>query len=423
MSDKGNLVELNEISAKLTKEILESILAAECNETNVKLTDWDFGDANVKGDSYLTVVNKVKLHGLAKGKPVQVDIVIKSLPQNLGRRKTYRSIIFFRNEVAFYTKIVPKFEQFLKSKNQAHILRVPRVLKSLVDGENDYLILENVCNLGYGPITRQNCLNMEQCTVILETFASFHAISFAYKDQNKEEFKEIVSHLEETYFSPKYWDWYIKFHERLVGIATDALATEYPDSEALKRFTSYKIGSLIEMCYKLCDCSDAPTSVVNQGDSWAPNVLVRDVKGNKKEALLLDFQLARCVSPITDLSFFIYSCTDKALRERFNEMLKIYYNKLSNTITSLGSDPEKLYSWETFMKEVKEQFFYGIVFAIEALPFTMLDNSQAFDLDTLIKGDEKVNINNVWTLGKLESQWKRLRLADVIVHAVENGFL
>lgn len=106
MSEEGNLVELNEISAKLTKETLESILAAECNETDVKLTNWDFGDASAKGDSYLTVVNKVKLSGLANGKPVQVDIVIKSLPQNLGRRKTYRSTIFFRNEVAFYTKVI-----------------------------------------------------------------------------------------------------------------------------------------------------------------------------------------------------------------------------------------------------------------------------------------------------------------------------
>lgn len=419
----SNKVNLHDISAKLTKETLESILAAECNETDVKLTDWDFGDASAKGDSYLTVVNKVKLNGLANGKPVQIDIVIKSLPQNLGRRKTYRSIIFFRNEVAFYTKIIPKFEQFLKSKNQAHILCVPRHLKSLVDGENDYLILENVCNLGYGPITRQNCVDMEQCTVILEAFATFHAISFAYKDQNKEEFDEMVTHLEETYFSPKYWDWYERFHKRLVGIATHALATEYPNSEALKRFTSYKLGSLVKMCYKVCDSPNTPTSVVNQGDSWAPNVLVRDVEGDKKEALLLDFQLARCVSPILDLAFFIYSCTDKALRERFNEMLKIYHNKLTSVINSLGSNAEKLYSWETFMKEVKENFFYGIVFVLEAMPFTMLDNSQAFDLDTIIKGDEEVNIDDVWTIGNLETQWKRLRLADVIVHAVENGFL
>lgn len=73
--------------------------------------------------------------------------------------------------------------------------------------------------------------------------------------------------------------------------------------------------------------------------------------------------------------------------------------------------------------QVKENFFYGIVFVLEAMPFTMLDNSQAFDLDTIIKGDEEVNIDDVWTIGNLETQWKRLRLADVIVHAVENGFL
>lgn len=114
------------------------------------------------------------------------------------------------------------------------------------------------------------------------------------------------------------------------------------------------------MCYKICDSPNTPTSVVNQGDSWAPNVLVRDVEGDKKEALLLDFQLARCVSPILDLAFFIYSCTDKALRERFNEMLKIYHNKLTSVINSLGSNAEKLYSWETFMKEVSYYRLYNI---------------------------------------------------------------
>ncbi|KAI4504355.1 hypothetical protein M0802_000826 [Mischocyttarus mexicanus] len=423
MSEKKNQVDLSTISVKLTKEILESILIEKYNVKDVKITDWDFGDASAKGDNYLSVVNKVKVNGIANGKPVQADIVIKSLPQNLARRQTFRSTDFFENEVAFYTKIIPRFEKFLKSKNQAHILSVPRHLKSLVDGENDYLILENVCNLGYGPITRQDCVNMEQCTVILEAFATFHAISFAHKDQNKEEFNECVSHLRETYFNPKYWDWYDDFHKRLVEIATHALVTEYPNSKALKRFTSYKFGSFFDMSCKICNRVDAPTSVVNQGDSWVPNILVRNIDGDKKQALLLDFQLARCASPILDLAFFIYSCTNKTLRKRFDEMLKIYYDKLSDVINLLGSDANKLYSWETFMKEVKEQFFYGIICAIEALPFAMLPDSQAFDLDTILNGEKQMNIEEVWLIGNLDTQKKRLRLADVIVHAVENGFL
>ncbi|KAI4493577.1 hypothetical protein M0804_001753 [Polistes exclamans] len=423
MSENRNQVELSTISAKLTKEILESILIAEHNAKDVKVIDWEFSDASAKGDGYIAIVNKVKVNGIDNGKPVQTDIVIKSLPQNLNRRKMYRCTDFFENEIAFYTKVIPKFNEFLKSKNQAHILSVPRHLKSLADGENDYLILENVCNLGYGPVTRQDCVDMEQCTIILEAFATFHAISFAYKDQNKDEFNECVSHLRETYFSPKYWNWYEELHKQLLKIATYALVTEYPNSEALKRLNSYKFGSLVEMCCKICDRIDAPTSVVSQGDSWAPNILVRNIEGNKKQALLLDFQLARCASPILDLAFFIYSCTNKTLRERFDDMLKIYYDKLSNVINLLGSDANKLYSWETFMKEVKEHFFFGIVCALEALPFAMLPESQALDLNTLVKDDELLNIDDVCNIDCLDTQRKRLRLADVIVHAVENGFL
>ncbi|XP_015175895.1 PREDICTED: uncharacterized protein LOC107066107 [Polistes dominula] len=420
MSEKKNQVMLSKISAKLNKEILESILVAEHNAKDVKVIDWNISDGSAKGDGYLGIVNKVKVNGIADGKPVQTDIVIKSLPPNLIRRKMYRCTEFFHNEITFYTKIIPKFEEFLKSKNQAHILNIPRLLKSLADGENDYLILENVCSLGYGPITRQDCVDMEQCTIILEAFAIFHGISFAYKDQNKEQFNECVSHLEETYFRPKHWNWYKDFHKRLVDIATHALVTEYPNSDALKRFNSYKFGSLLEMSYKICDRMNAPTSVVNQGDPWTTNIFVRNIEGNKKQALLLDFQLARCVSPILDLSHFIYACTNKTLRERFDDMLKIYYNKLSYIINLLGSDSNKLYPWEMFMKEVKEHFFFGIVCSLEALPLAMLPESQVPDLETLTDENVELNLDHI---EYLDTQSKRLRLADVIVHAVENGFL
>lgn len=423
MSEKRNQVDLSTISKKFTEETLKDIFATVCNETDVKITSWDFGTASAKGDSYLSVVDRVTVYGLVKGKPTHVDLVIKSLPKTLGRRKTYRSSEFFRNEIAFYTKVVPKFKQFLKSKNQAHLLSVPNHLGSLADGENDYVVLENVCTLGFGPITRHNCLNMEDCTAILEALATFHAISFAHKDQNKEEFAECVSHLEETYFAPNHWGWYSDFHKRLVNIATNALTIEYPNHEAVKRYTSYKFGSLYDKCCDFCNRTDAPTSVVSQGDSWAPNIFVRAAEGKKRDALLLDFQLAHCVSPVCDLSFCIYSCTDKALREHFHELLKIYHNKLSNVIASLGSDPQKLYSWEKFMEEVKEQFIYGVVFAMEALPVAMLDESEVYDLDEIIKGDEAVNIDDVWALPHLKTSEKRRRLADVIVHAAENGFL
>jgi len=95
-----------------------------------------------------------------------------------------------------------------------------------------------------------------------------------------------------------------------------------------------------------------------EGDCWSPNFLIRDIGRKQKQALMLDFQLARCASPVMDLSFLIYACTLKSFRDQyFDEILKTYHSELSNAIRLLGSDPEKLYPWDLFMKEVKRDRF------------------------------------------------------------------
>ena len=43
---------------------------------------------------------------------ITVQLVIKSMPKNVGRRKTFRSSDFFRNEVNFYNNIIKGFNEF-----------------------------------------------------------------------------------------------------------------------------------------------------------------------------------------------------------------------------------------------------------------------------------------------------------------------
>lgn len=414
---------LKEVSEKFTEETLQEILLKVHNGQKVDNLNWYFDDANFKGDSYLSTVSKVKIVGNVDGKEVEVKLVVKSLPQNLGRRNTYRSTEFFRNEILIYTKVFKAFQEFLNVKGQNELLCVPRHLASVMDGNNDYIVLEDVGPLGFKPIRRQNCINLSQCLMILKAVARFHAISFAYKDQKKEEFNKLVDSLKETYISDEHWDWYKRFHKRTIGIATNALEMEYPGSEAEKRFKSYEFGALYQKGVEFCSRrTHEPTSVISHGDCWVPNFLAQETNGNK--ALMLDFQLARCSSPVIDLAIFIYGCTDKSLwDEHFEKLLKDYHNELSISIGLLGSDPEKLYPWDTFMNEVKEQFIFGVTFALEMIPMSLLDDSEVFDLDAIIKDDSAVNIDDVWTLSNLKTKEGRLRLANIFVHAVENNFL
>ena len=61
-------------------------------------------------------------------------------------------------------------------------------------------------------------------------------------------------------------------------------------------------------------------------------------------------------------------------------------------------------------------------FAIEAVPFSMLEESEAFDLD-VIKGDDAIDIADIWQLQNIKTSAGRRRLADLIVHAYSRGFL
>ncbi|XP_043248872.1 uncharacterized protein LOC122395399 [Colletes gigas] len=423
---RKDYTKLKDVSEHFTEETLRKIISTKLNgeyqsgETHV--WEWEFDKANAKGDNYLSTVYKIKVTGITGDKKDFYYLVVKSLPKNVGRRNTFRSVEFFQNEIMFYTKVIPKFEKFLIDKGQEKILYTPRHLASCMDGENDYIAMQDVTFLGYEPLSRQNSMNGDQCAVILKTIARFHAISFAYKDQKKEEFTELMENLRETYFSKDHWNWYKRFHKTISDITKNALAIEYPGSEAEKRYNSHKFGDLYHMAAEFCNRKYQPTSVICHGDCWAPNFLFRKVDEN--HATMLDFQLARCASPIVDLSTCIYACTEKTLWDKqFDELLKIYYNELSDTITLLGSNPESLYSWDTFMSEVKEQFIFGAIFAMEIIPLSLLDESDTFDLDALISNDTKVDIADVWTLSNIESQDGRRRLANVFLHATQHGFL
>ncbi|KAK9298051.1 hypothetical protein QLX08_008407 [Tetragonisca angustula] len=382
---------LTEISVHFTEETLKHILRVVNNGKEVNVLSWDFDGTSSKGDNYLSTIYKIKVIGTVDGKEIEVGSVIKSLPKNIGRRKTYRSAEFFSNEIMFYTKIIPQFDIFVKEKYQAQMLCIPRHFVSVMDGENDFVALENVTFLGYGPI-----------------------------DQKPDKFKEIVGYLHETYYSDKHWNWYKRFHEKIVDITKDALARECPNSEAEKKFKPYKAEDLFQKAIKLCNRKYHSTSVVSQGDSWLPNYMVREATN---EIIILDFQLARCASPVLDLSTSFYSCTEKPLwDEKFDTFLKYYYNELSKNITLLGSNPENVYSWSTFMKETKEQFIFGMIFAMEIIPMVLLDDTDVFDLDD-IEDDSGVDIADIWTVSFIKTKEGRRRMANMIIHAVEKGFL
>lgn len=99
-----NYAKLKEISTYFTEETLKNILHIIYNGREINILNWNFFSPNLKGDNYLSIINKVKVTGNIDGKKLEVNLVVKSLPTSISRRNAYRSPEFFRNEIAFYTK-------------------------------------------------------------------------------------------------------------------------------------------------------------------------------------------------------------------------------------------------------------------------------------------------------------------------------
>lgn len=186
-------------------------------------------------------------------------------------------------------------------------------------------------------------------------------------------------------------------------------------------FYSYKLNLfLILVWYFLFFL--AKLTVFGHGDCWTPNFLTRYDDDGKAEAIkIIDFQLARVASVAVDISFFLYSCTSQALREKhYDTILKAYHESATSIINDLGADAEKVMSWQDLQDELKQFARFGCGMGIESLPMSLIEDDEVADLDEI---KENAVLTDVWNIKPFEEPAKRQRIADMFKHAIDQGYL
>ncbi|CRK91419.1 CLUMA_CG005088, isoform A [Clunio marinus] len=398
---------LDIISPNFTEAHLNEIIK---KKGGLRHTSWAFeGAAGKKGDGYLSEVYKLILKGVdEKDEEFDVHLVIKTTPKSKGRRKTFRSSDFFRNEINFYNIILKEFDEFQEKKTQAKnpFKEIATCLAFHLDGENDLLVLENLNNYGYHTRSRQESMNINLCRLIMRTLGRFHGLSFVIRDQNPKLFETISEVLEETYYAYRLKPWYNDFINMQIEVALDAVKKIYGGTIIEKRAKKFlNDGSLYDKMVELTHTRNC-YSVIGHGDCWTPNFLIHSTKHEGQEtpvkAKMIDFQLARFASPVIDISFFIYSCTTEELRVQ-------YYDDLIKKL------PFKLNELKTF-------FRFGVGMGIESIPFSTMEDNETADMDQII-GDDAVPITNIWILKEMENMQDQHRLADIFKHASDCGYL
>lgn len=105
--------------------------------------------------------------------------------------------------------MIPAFENFLKAKGASDLLKAPKCLSYCCDGENDFLVLEDVTTKGFAHFAeKQEIWTVEKMHIILKALAKFHGIALALHHQQPAEFSNATKDLEEMLFCDKQWPWY-----------------------------------------------------------------------------------------------------------------------------------------------------------------------------------------------------------------------
>lgn len=79
---------------------------------------------------------------------------------------------------------------------------------------------------------------------------------------------------------------------------------------------------------------------------------------------LLDWQLTRVSSPAVDLTTFLFTSTDKQLRDaHLDEFLQVYYSNLVRIVRATGSDPAILFPEAELHRQLRLFGKYGVMVA------------------------------------------------------------
>lgn len=98
----------------------------------------------------------------------------------------------------------------------------------------------------------------------------------------------------------------------------------------------------------------------------------------------MDWQIFRYVSPIVDIVYNLFSCTDGALRDKeYDNLIQLYHNSLSNTVRLLGSDAEELFTINDLQEELKKYGSFVLLMAPMLIQTSVADSSEISNLEEI----------------------------------------
>lgn len=380
-------------SAKL-KDVVVSPYMKECLD-KVAVSE-GFKNYDVKvvhgssiGDGFVGIMFKVTIRENESDKTL--DLVLKSPPDNYAIKHDFGAMVMFEREIFLYNVLLPEFVKFQEEKKISQsngFFNFPKCYFAEYSEERDdaIIIMEDLREIGYKMWNKFVPTDYEHTKLVMASLGRLHAISFALKAQKPELFAtlKVSDIMTEKLMDENFVKMMVSSIERGAAVL---------DENDLKRRN--RILKLTEnLVQKLRDSVDPnlcePFAVITHGDCWSNNFMYKYKRGSPETMIHLDWQISRYSSPVTDLSYFFFSCTDQAMRTKhYDELLSIYHRSLKDLLDHLGGDTMTQFPFTALLRQLKKFAKFGVMLSFFVVPMVTTFAADLPDMDFMAE-----NMNN-----------------------------
>ncbi|XP_055614513.1 uncharacterized protein LOC129760860 [Uranotaenia lowii] len=360
----------------------------------------------------------------------ELIVLCKIPPRNEARRRQFGSLAIFEREVMAYSKFLPAMYEFQRERGVTEELKLgffnaPKCYYATHEEslEQSLVVMDDLRLEGYRMWNKLVPVNYEHVRLMMIKLGKLHAVSFAMKDQRPEVFEQFkVPDPMAAAMSQNE-----PFQQVMLSSLDRAMGLLEPDETKTREKLQKLRENLMSDLVKMSESTAAePYAVLGHGDCWVNNMMYLYQNGVPKEMVMVDWQICRYVSPVLDLVYFLFCCTDEQFRrQHYDDMIRTYYASLKELLEKLGGDATRQFPYTALLRQLRRFGRFGLIMAVFVIPVLCMENADIPDLDQQaekFKETQEVNMSAFMTTGKAELKYRN-RMGGVIRDMVKFGYL
>lgn len=139
---------------------------------------------------------------------------------------------------------------------------------------------------------------------------------------------------------------------------------------------------------------------------------------------MYDWQCTRYASPVLDIVYFLFLCTDASLRAKhYDDLMQAYHHSLRAQLDRLGADANELFPYTALLRQLKTYGRFALGAALFVVPMLCTDKADLPDMNELVKKftDNEFNGEVFATTSKSQSSYEE-RISGILRDMNRKGF-